>query len=160
GGRAREYRAPQPDGGYRFPASVAAAGASARVTPVFSPKGWLVDEKLWDLPQIIQMIDGAKHTVRGQLLTYQAQGRDGYFDQLESALRRAAARGVTVQLLVADWCKRPGAIEGLKSLQVLPNVTVKLVTIPAWSGGYVPFARVIHAKYLVVDGERSWVGTS
>jgi phosphatidylserine/phosphatidylglycerophosphate/cardiolipin synthase-like enzyme len=24
----------------------------------------------------------------------------------------------------------------------------------------VPFARVAHAKYMVVDGERAWVGTS
>jgi len=39
-------------------------------------------------------------------------------------------------------------------------VSVKLVTIPQWSGGFVPFARVVHAKYLVVDGARAWIGTS
>ncbi len=55
---------------------------------------------------------------------------------------------------------RPGTIEGLKKLEPLPNIEVKLVTIPPWSGGFVPFARVIHAKYLVADGREAWIGTS
>jgi phosphatidylserine/phosphatidylglycerophosphate/cardiolipin synthase-like enzyme len=65
-----------------------------------------------------------------------------------------------VELMVSDWSKRSGNIEGLKSLQVLPGMTVKLVTIPAWSGGFIPYARVIHAKFMVVDGRRVWIGTS
>jgi phosphatidylserine/phosphatidylglycerophosphate/cardiolipin synthase-like enzyme len=48
----------------------------------------------------------------------------------------------------------------LKSLQTLDQVSVRIATIPQWSKGFIPFARVIHAKYLVVDGESSWVGTS
>jgi hypothetical protein len=40
------------------------------------------------------------------------------------------------------------------------GVDVKVITIPPWSGGPIPFSRVSHAKYMVVDGERSWVGTS
>jgi phosphatidylserine/phosphatidylglycerophosphate/cardiolipin synthase-like enzyme len=62
--------------------------------------------------------------------------------------------------LVSDWCKRKGCIEGLQRLVTVPHVAVKLVTIPPWSGGFIPYARVAHAKYLVVDGERAWVGTS
>jgi len=137
-----------------------AAPVAAEVKLVASPKGWLPDESAWDLPRIVELIDGARKTVRVQLLSYQAGRRGEYWDELEDALRRAAARGVTVQLMISDWAKRPGSIEGLKSLGVLPHVTVKLVTIPAWSGGFVPFARVVHAKYLVVDGERAWLGTS
>ncbi len=82
------------------------------------------------------------------------------FEELESALRRAADRGVTVELLVADWSKRKGIIEGLQRLHSPPRINVKLVTIPQWSGGRIPFARVIHAKYLAVDAERCWIGTS
>jgi phosphatidylserine/phosphatidylglycerophosphate/cardiolipin synthase-like enzyme len=37
---------------------------------------------------------------------------------------------------------------------------IKFMNIPAWSGGFIPFTRVVHAKYLVVDGARAWVGTS
>lgn len=149
-----------------FPVTVAMGGVSpggdsVRVTPVASPRGWLPDETLWDLPCIIGLIDGACSTVRLQLLTYRATERDGgYFEELESALRRAAARGVTVQLLLSDWCKRPGTIEGLQSLEPLPFVEVRLVTIPPASRGFIPFARVIHAKYLVTDGARAWIGTS
>jgi phosphatidylserine/phosphatidylglycerophosphate/cardiolipin synthase-like enzyme len=39
-------------------------------------------------------------------------------------------------------------------------VAVRVLTIPPWSGGEIPFARVAHAKYLAVDAERAWVGTS
>ena len=35
-----------------------------------------------------------------------------------------------------------------------------MVSIPAWSGGFIDFARVVHAKYLVVDDEAAWIGTS
>ena len=139
-----------------FPLSV----DGAQVTPVASPRGWLPDEGWWELPRLVQLIDGARDRVRVQLLTYQAAAHGQYFDDLESALRRAAARGVTIELLISDWCKRKGCIEGLKSLTVLPGVTVKLSTIPAARAGFIPYARVAHAKYLVVDGARAWVGTS
>lgn len=132
-----------------------------RITPVYSPRDLAPDPALWDLPRIVSLIDGAKRSVRVQLLTYKMGGRNGeYFDELESALRRAALRGVSVQLLVADWCMRKGTIDGLQSLEPLTNVEVKLVTIPQWSGGFVPYARVVHAKYMVVDGANAWVGTS
>jgi phosphatidylserine/phosphatidylglycerophosphate/cardiolipin synthase-like enzyme len=156
----RGHRAAPPADGYHFPVVPAASTGSIKVTPVFSPKGLFPDERLWELPRIVHAIDEAKQTVRVQLLTYNAAGFGAYWDELESALRRAAVRKVQVQLLVADWGKRRGTIEGLKSLQVLPNISVKLVTIPPWSGGFIPFARVIHAKYMVVDGQLSWVGTS
>jgi len=135
--------------------------APAHVTAVFSPHGPTVSATMWDLPRLVRLIDDAEQQVRVQLLTYRASGRDGdYFAELETALRAAAARGVPVQMLVADWCKRSGTIQGLQSLQCLSNVEVRLVTIPEWSGGFIPFARVVHAKYMVVDGRVAWLGTS
>ncbi|MGZ4804378.1 MAG: phospholipase D-like domain-containing protein, partial [Acidimicrobiia bacterium] len=132
-----------------------------QVTPVFSPQGYLPDPGTWDLPRLVALIDGAKRSVRVQVLTYRAKGRDGSeFRELEDALKRASTRGVKVELLVSDWSKRPGTIEGLQALQAPPGLTVKILTIPRWSGGFIPFARVVHAKYMVVDGENAWVGTS
>ena len=149
------------NGSRHFPISLTCNGDTIRVTPAFSPRAWLPDESVWDLPQIVRLIDEAEKTVRVQLLTYRAVGRDGsYFSDLESALRRAAARGVEVRLLLADWSKRAGTIEGLQSLEPLPGIDVRLVTIPPWSGGHIPYARVIHAKYLVADGRCAWIGTS
>jgi phosphatidylserine/phosphatidylglycerophosphate/cardiolipin synthase-like enzyme len=146
--------------GYLFPVQVGEGATAPQVTPVFSPEGWLPDPTLWDLPRLVEMIDHATTTVRVQLLTYKTLARDGsYFDPLDGALRRAAARGVKVQLLLADWSKRKGTIEGLQSLQPVPGIDVRLSTIPPFSGGFVPFARVAHAKYMVVDGRRAWIGT-
>lgn len=138
-----------PDHPYAFPQD--------GVTLVASPRGLLPDEALWDLPAIVALVDSAKRSVRVELLTFKA---DHDFPELEAALRRAAARGARVEVLVADWSKRKETLESLRRLHAPPALTVKLVTIPPWSGGHVPFARVAHAKYLVVDGERAWVGTS
>ena len=146
---------------YLFPAAVGEGADAPQVTPVFSPAGWLPDPTLWDLPRLVEMIDRATRTVRLQLLTYKTTSRDGsYFDTLDAALRRAASRGAQVQLLLSDWSKRKGTIEGLQSLQTIPGIDVRMSTIPPFSGGFVPFARVAHAKYMVVDGRRAWLGTS
>ncbi len=154
----RRFRAKPGD--YSFPAKVGDGADSPLVTAVFSPELWLPDPTLWDLPRLVAMIDQARSTVHVQLLTYKAASRDGsYFDTLEAALRRAALRGVKIQLLVADWSKSKGNIEGLQSLQAVPGIDVRMSTIPQWSGGFVPFARVGHAKYMVVDGRRVWIGT-
>lgn len=126
------------------------------LTFVASPKGFLPDERLWDLPRMVQLIDSAKISVRVQVLTYRSRS----FHELEEALTRAASRGVKVELLVSNWATRRSTIGGLKSLHAPPGLTVKIMTVPQWSGGYVPFARVVHAKYLVVDGRAAWIGTS
>jgi len=161
GGADPGFRVQPPDGGYGFPVQVDLPRGSVAVTPVFSPGGWLPDPSLWDLDHLLDMLDGAERTIRVQLLSYRTVGRDrDYWPKLEDALRAAAARGVQVQMIVSDWSQSSGTIEGLQSLQALPDITVKIMTIPPWSGGFIPFARVVHAKYLVVDGVRSWVGTS
>ncbi len=125
-----------------------------------SPMGWLPHEGQWDLPQLLDIIDGARKTLAVQVLTFQpgpARGRS--LNPLSAALERAAARGVQVQVLVADWCKRKKVVSALKRLQKVPGITIKFITIPQWTGGFLSFARVIHAKYLVADGERAWLGT-
>jgi phosphatidylserine/phosphatidylglycerophosphate/cardiolipin synthase-like enzyme len=136
-------------------------GAPAEVTFVASPQGLLPDESLWDLPRLVALLDSARKSIRVQVLTYKPAGRDGEpFDTLDAALRRAAARGVEVRLLVSDWNTRKGGLVGLLSLASVPHVQVNIETIPPWSGGDIPFARVVHAKYLAVDRARAWVGTS
>ena len=138
-----------------------AGGRPVTVTPVFSPARFLPYPGSWDLPRLVAMIDGARASVHVQVLTYKTIARDGSpFPDLDDALRRAAARGVSVQLLVADWSKRRGTVEHVQRLARVPGVTVHFIDVPPWSGGFVPFARVAHSKYMVVDGARAWVGTS
>jgi phosphatidylserine/phosphatidylglycerophosphate/cardiolipin synthase-like enzyme len=121
------------------------------VTLVASPREKLPLQKLWDLPALVELIDSAKDSARVQLLTY------GGVAELQQALVRAAARGVQVQLLLSDWELRPRTLALLRALD--RRIQVRIFTIPQWSGGFIPFARVAHAKYCVVDAARGWVGT-
>ena len=123
-----------------------------------SPQGYLPKGAAWDLPILLRWIDEAKKNVRVQVLTYKTKNRDGTpFVQLDDALRRAAARGVHVHLLVSSWNEKE---ESVASLAKVPNVEVGVLTIPNWSHGDVPFGRVTHAKFFVADEDRAWVGTS
>jgi len=134
--------------------------AHGAITLVASPPELLPAGVPWDLPRIVQLLDGATATITVQALGYRADADGAPWDALEAPLLRAAQRGVHVQLLLADWSKRPRAIAGLQKLARLPNIAIRLTTIPLWSGGFIPFARVTHAKALVVDGKRGWLGTS
>ncbi|KPJ59524.1 MAG: hypothetical protein AMJ46_10940 [Latescibacteria bacterium DG_63] len=133
---------------------------SIEIWPVYSPTGLIPDERLWDEKSIVSLIEGAREEVLIQLLSYSSLHDDDYYEVLENAVRSAAARGVSVKMLLSDWAKRRPSIDCLKSLQVFPGVEVKLSTIPEWSGGFVPYARVEHCKYMVVDGEIFWIGSS
>jgi phosphatidylserine/phosphatidylglycerophosphate/cardiolipin synthase-like enzyme len=135
------------------PAPTATAPISALVA---SPGSMLPPGLAWEVPALVARIDAARTTIHIQLLTYKA----GDWDELEAPLLRAAARGVAVELLVADWSARKPTIGGLQSLARTAGVEVRMITIPPWSGGFIPYARVAHAKLLVVDGVAGWLGTS
>ena len=137
-----------------------APAPSGPLTLVASPPELLPAGIAWDLPRIVQLLDSATASITVELLTYRADSAGAAWDELEAPLVRAAGRGVKVQLLFADWSKRPHTITGLQKLARIPNIAVRLTTIPLWSGGFIPFARVTHAKALVVDGKRGWLGTS
>ncbi len=133
---------------------------NAYVSLAMSPKGFLPHEKLWDLPQIIEAIEDAKSTINIQLLNYSTTNYDKTrFFEIDEALIAAAKRGVKIQLLVSDWSKTKKYLADLKRLQAIDNITTKMVTIPDLET-YIPFARVIHAKYMTVDDSVSWIGTS
>jgi phosphatidylserine/phosphatidylglycerophosphate/cardiolipin synthase-like enzyme len=140
-----------------------------RLSLVASPGRWLPDEGQWDLPQLRALIDHAAATVDVQVLTYKTTTRTGErFLVLDETLRAAAARGVKIRLIVSEWGAKPSSDgrSALDSLAKVPGIEVRVIVIPPFSGGAIPFARVAHAKYMVVDGAAStasrtaWVGTS
>jgi phosphatidylserine/phosphatidylglycerophosphate/cardiolipin synthase-like enzyme len=140
---------------------VESSGDTARLWPAFSPQIDLPDGGDWDLPQILDLMDGARDSLQLTGLSYSPVGRDGsYWETIDIALRRAALRGVTVRLLVSNWSTKSPKIDHLKSLSLVPGVEVRIVSIPEAEEGFIPFARVTHAKYLTVDGEWAWIGTS
>lgn len=126
----------------------------------FNPPG--VGDSEQELPQLLAE---AKHEVRVQLLDYAplSYGPDHtrpYYPVIDNALRAAAARGVLVKLMVSDWNTAEPELDYLKSLAVLPNVQVRIVTIPEAPTGFIPYARVTHSKTMEIDGQVAWVGTS
>ena len=106
------------------------------------------------------MIDGAATSVRFQVLSYNVSDRDGgYFADLDVALRRAAARGraggdagqqlVQGALQAALAAEPGGGEEHHREVQA---------TFPRLDAGFIPFGRVEHPKYMIVDGNRGLGG--
>lgn len=142
-------------------ASRVPVGTGERLSLVASPRGWLPDEASWDLPRLVEMLDGAKSSIALQVLTYKTKDRAGQpFTTLDEALRRARSRGVVVRVLVSEWATKGDARQALDDLAASAGCEVRVLSIPRWSGGDIPFARVAHAKYLVVDDATVWIGTS
>ncbi|MDI1445154.1 phospholipase D-like domain-containing protein [Polyangium sp. 6x1] len=145
----------------KIPARVTLGGEEARILPTASPKDLLPAGVPWELPELLARIDGAERTLDVQVLTYRTKMRNGApWTDLDDALRRAAKRGVRVRLLVSDWSKREASLDGLRELSRVPGISIKFIVIPQSSSGFIPFARVAHAKYMVVDGKSAWIGTS
>lgn len=145
---------------YAVPVAIRLPNRTLPVVPVFSPWHFLPDSMLWDEPLLVHLIDSAKTEVNIQLLSYSPADGKNYYAVLDNALRRAATRKVAVKLMCSDWSKSQPQIDFLKSLAMVPNLEVRLSTIPEHSTGYIPFARVDHCKYLLVDNRKFWIGTS
>ncbi|OGQ93122.1 MAG: hypothetical protein A2284_05630 [Deltaproteobacteria bacterium RIFOXYA12_FULL_61_11] len=133
----------------------------AYVKPVLSPAKLPVQGFGDGLETFVELIDSARSSIRSEVMTYSLTGYDkSVRDDLDAAFRRAAARGVKISFLVSDWNNRRPNIDEVKRLAALPGIEVKITTIPQAEEGFVPYARVDHAKIMVVDDEVGWVGTS
>ena len=116
------------------------------------------------IPDSLSTIEGilgsAKQTIRIQVMEYTTSvyGGSKSWKDLDNAIRAAAKRGVQVQLMV-DVSDLKSGSKDLSALAKLANVEVMSITIPQWSGGPIDYARLIHSKYMVVDGAVGWVGS-
>ncbi len=140
---------------------VTAHGDTVLAHVVASPRDHLPAGIPWDLPAMISMIDAARDSIHVQLLSYGLTDREKrLFDDLDRALRRAAVRGVRVRMIVSNWSTSKYRLPWLQSLAKVPGVEIRITSIPQLAGGFIPFARVEHAKYLTCDGNALWLGTS
>jgi phosphatidylserine/phosphatidylglycerophosphate/cardiolipin synthase-like enzyme len=150
-------------GEHQLPALRAAPPLTARpaVELVASPPFLTPRDIRPSIDALVELLNGAKESVRAQMLTYSPiSGQDHYWPLLDNALRAAAVRGVKVRLLVSDWVLGGRALPHLKALGLIPNLEVRVASIPEAAAGHIPFARTIHSKYLVVDGTTLALGTS
>jgi phosphatidylserine/phosphatidylglycerophosphate/cardiolipin synthase-like enzyme len=133
---------------------------SIQIYPSFSPKNLIYPNMSWDEDEILNLINKAKSEVLIQLLSYTPKSGDNYYEKLDNALRQAAIRKVQVKIILSNWSSSESKLPFIKSLAVVPNIEIKFSSIPEWSGGFIPYARVEHCKYLLVDGKAGWLGTS
>ncbi|SEK06742.1 Phosphatidylserine/phosphatidylglycerophosphate/cardiolipin synthase [Sphingobium sp. AP50] len=111
--------------------------------------------------ELVRLIGQSAQEVRITVMTYAPLSfGGGYYPVIDNALRAAAERGVKIKLLVADWNLTPKKTPWLTSLAAIPNVEIRVATIPEAKEGPIPFARVIHTKTMAIDGKIAWVGTS
>lgn len=124
--------------------------------PDFLPAGITASE-----PELARLLGEAKEEIRVQLLDYYPLHRNKtFYPLIDNALRAAQARKVKIRLMVSHWNLGQPGVDHLKSLAVLPGVEIRVVTVPAAAQGFIPFARVMHSKTMVIDGKISWIGTS
>lgn len=110
---------------------------------------------------LLRLIGEARREIRVEVMSYSTNAfGGGTYTVIDEALRAAAARGVRVRLLVANWTMYPNNLPGLESLAALPNVEIRVAAIPPASSGFIPYARVVHTKIMTIDGQVAWVGTS
>ncbi len=136
-------------------------GEGEKTYLVASPSSALPKGVAQSEAELVRLIGLAIKEVRIQLLEYSAAYRDKkFYSPIDNALRAAAARGVQVKLLVSHWNQEKPGVHYLKSLSMIPNMEVRIATIPLAKEGKIPFARVIHSKSMVIDDKIAWVGTS
>jgi phosphatidylserine/phosphatidylglycerophosphate/cardiolipin synthase-like enzyme len=132
------------------------------VFPAFSPPSLMPH---WVTPEqraLVRLIESSQRDLRIQVMDFSAireYGPKGWWGEIDSALRDAAARGVHVNVIVADWALREPMQAYLKSLAVLPNIAVKFSHLPPSPNGFIPYARVEHVKYAVADDRSVYIGT-
>lgn len=99
-----------------------------------------------------EMFDAAK--TRIDLGQFYVANQDGsLLDGVLQHLKAAGERGVKIRFLVEEKGIRISTAETLEQLKAIPNLELRIIPYQKLSGG------ILHAKYLLVDGEQAFVGS-
>ncbi|HWQ81929.1 MAG TPA: phospholipase D-like domain-containing protein [Ignavibacteria bacterium] len=130
--------------------------------PAFSPKEIIPEGFSDEESELLRLIENAKERLCFQFYSYSLKGSEKktLYTKIDDALRNAAKRGVDIKIIFSDWAIKKGATEQIQSLSQVPGIEIKFSTIPQYSGGYIPYARVQHCKFFISDDEMSWVSTA
>jgi phosphatidylserine/phosphatidylglycerophosphate/cardiolipin synthase-like enzyme len=143
------------------PEKAALNGSEVSYHLAFGPAGFIPKGDDAEIDALLKLLKSAKKTIRGQVMTYAlAEHGAKRWPELDAAFRTAAARGVKVELVFADWGMGGKSDRDIKALAKTDNIAVKISSLPPHSSGFVPYARVEHLKYISVDGEKAYVTTS
>lgn len=137
------------------------SGKEVSYSLAYSPSKYVPRRADTEEEQLLGLLASAEKTVRVQVMNYALSGYGSpRWARLDSAIRKAAARGVEVQLIFADWTMGKKGDRDIKALAKTDNISVRIASLPEHSRGFIPYSRVDHAKYMIVDGETAYVTTS
>lgn len=136
-------------------------GGEVSYSLAYSPSEYVPAGADTEEGQLLKLLASAKRSVHGQVMNYALSGHGSpRWAGLDSAIRKAAARGVDVKLIFADWTMGGKGDRDIKALAKTDNISVKITSLPEHSRGFVPYSRVEHAKYMTVDGDTAYITTS
>ncbi len=132
------------------------------IRPAFSPAVITPAKFSTELEEVLNLINNAEKSIYVSVMEYSLKSSyTGYYlTDIDFALRKAAVRGVSVKLLFTNWATKEPSISFIKSLSSMPNIEVKISSIPRLKERFIPFARVSHCKFMVVDNDKAWIGTT
>ena len=135
---------------------------TVKLYPAFSPnklvnKGFAKEEA-----ELLKTIRNSKNRLRIQFYSYSTKGKSKKtpYEKIDKELRKAAARGVDVKIIFSDWAIKKDAMDAIKELSQVKGIEIRFSTMPQYSKGYIPFARVQHCKFFTADDDMSWISTS
>jgi phospholipase D3/4 len=148
------------------PMQVALSGAATAVFLSASPAQYVASGREPDGSTIVANIDSATASLAIEVMDYypytEFSHPNFYWGDIDDAIRRANFRGVSVRLLFSLWDhSSPNSTQYWASLNALDNVEVRLFVVPPLKGSPpIPFSRVQHAKFMLIDDQVAYIGTS
>lgn len=135
---------------------------TVKLYPAFSPKDIVNKGFAKEETELLRTIKGAKNRLCIQFYSYSTKGKSkkSPYDKIDKELRKAAARGVDVKIILSDWAIKKDAMDAIKELSQVKGIEIRFSTIPQYSKGYIPYARVQHCKFFIADDDMSWISTS
>jgi len=135
---------------------------TVKLYPAFSPNKLVNKGFAKEKAELLKTIRSSKSRLRIQFYSYSTKGKNkkSPYEKIDKELRKAAARGVDVKIIFSDWAIKKDAIDAIKELSKVQGIEVKFSTMPQYSKGYIPFARVQHCKFFIADDDVSWISTS
>jgi phosphatidylserine/phosphatidylglycerophosphate/cardiolipin synthase-like enzyme len=84
---------------------------------------------------------------------YVASQSGSRLDEVLRALKAAAARGVRIRFLLEEQGLKRSTADTLAELQSITGLSLRTIAFSRLTGG------IMHAKYLLIDGKRAFVGS-
>lgn len=130
--------------------------------PAFSPVKLSNKDFAKEEAELLKIIKHSRSRLCIQFYSYSTKGKSkkSPYNKIDEALKKAAGRGVDVKIIFSDWAIKNDAIDAIKGLMQTKGIEVKFSTIPEYSKGFIPYARVQHCKFFTADDDVSWISTS